>query len=81
VKRDAVYRFTVSDDGQGFDAGAVPDAAGAHIGLRIMRERAQRIGGRLEVQSQPGAGTTVILTVPAVQDAAHAGQHGREVHA
>lgn len=81
LKRDAVYRFTVSDDGQGFDAGAVPDAAGAHIGLRIMHERAQRIGGRLEVQSQPGAGTTVTLTVPAVQGSAHAGQHGREVHA
>ncbi len=81
VQRDAVYRFTVSDDGRGFDAHAAPDAAEAHIGLRIMRERAQRIGGQIAVHSQPGAGTVVTFTLPAVQSAGHAGKQGREVHA
>jgi two-component system nitrate/nitrite sensor histidine kinase NarX len=81
VRRDAIYRFTVSDDGRGFDAQAVPDTAGAHIGLRIMRERAQRIGGQIEVHSQTGAGTVVTLILPAVQIAAHAGKQGHEVHA
>lgn len=67
VHRDAVYRFSVSDDGRGFDAEAMPDIAETHIGLRIMRERAQRIGGTIEVRSQSGVGTTVTLTLPAVQ--------------
>jgi signal transduction histidine kinase len=50
----------VRDDGVGFD----PDAAGVRsrrLGLTSMEERAQRIGGRLSVQSAPGAGTTVRL--------------------
>lgn len=64
LRRDADYSFVVSDDGCGFDSGAAPDAAEAHIGLRIMRERAQRIGAQVEVRSQPGAGTTVTLTLP-----------------
>jgi len=81
VHRDAVYRFTVSDDGSGFDAATASDVAEVHIGLRIMRERAQRIGGKIEIRSQPGAGTMVVLTLPAVQAADHAGVKGREVHA
>lgn len=72
LQRDAVYRFTVSDDGRGFDAGAAPALAEAHIGLRIMRERAQRIGGQIEVCSEPGGGTSVVLTLPVVQAEADA---------
>jgi two-component system nitrate/nitrite sensor histidine kinase NarX len=81
VHRDAVYRFTVSDDGRGFDVEAAPDAAEAHIGLRIMRERAQRIGGQIELRSQKGDGTQVMLTLPAVQSSGREGLHGHEVHA
>ena len=50
----------VRDDGVGFD----PDAAevrSRRLGLTSMEERAQRIGGRLSVQSAPGTGTTVRL--------------------
>jgi signal transduction histidine kinase len=50
----------VSDDGRGF--GAKVRAGG---GSRSMRERAAALGGRLEVESQPGLGTTVRLRVPA----------------
>jgi len=67
LQRAAVYRFTVSDDGRGFDAGTASDEAETHIGLRIMRERAQRIGAQIDVWSSPGAGTTVTLTLPAGQ--------------
>lgn len=50
-------RFTVEDDGRGFDP-AVPDAdAGA--GLQIMRERAMSVGAELRVRSALGAGTRV----------------------
>lgn len=64
VQRDTSYRFTVSDDGRGFDVAAYPQDSDAHIGLRIMRERAARIGGEVEVVSQPGGGTAVTLSLP-----------------
>ncbi len=67
LHRDGVYRFAVSDDGCGFDAEAAPGLAEAHIGLRIMRERALRIGARIDVQSGQGGGTSVVLTLPVVQ--------------
>lgn len=69
LQRDAVYRFTVGDNGCGFDAGTAHDAAETHIGLRIMRERAQRIGAVVDVRSQPGKGTMVILVLPVGQHA------------
>ena len=50
----------VEDDGVGFD----PDAPGARsrrLGLTSMEERAERLGGTLEIRSAPGAGTTVRL--------------------
>ncbi|HEX9359143.1 MAG TPA: sensor histidine kinase, partial [Streptosporangiaceae bacterium] len=61
----------VADDGTGFDVAADP-AAGAAVtaggpsgfGLSGMRERAELLGGRLELTSSPGRGTTVRLTIP-----------------
>ncbi len=62
------YVFTVRDDGRGFDPAArADDAASDHVGLRIMRERAARIGARVDVRSQPGGGTEVVLTLPIAQ--------------
>ena len=51
--------FTVSDDGIGFDRDAVDETG--HLGLAIMRERAERSGGRLTVDSAPGAGTRIVV--------------------
>jgi nitrate/nitrite-specific signal transduction histidine kinase len=49
----------VIDDGHGFDADQVsPD----HLGLAIMRERAEAIGATLTIESQLGHGTQVIVT-------------------
>jgi two-component system nitrate/nitrite sensor histidine kinase NarX len=56
------WRFEVSDDGRGFDSSA--SAGDSHVGLRIMRERAQRIGAQVSVQSRVGAGTRVSIEVP-----------------
>jgi signal transduction histidine kinase len=53
----------VSDDGTGFDP-AQPFPG--HLGLRSMRERATTVGGTLELESTPGAGTRVQARVPAV---------------
>jgi signal transduction histidine kinase len=47
----------ISDDGRGFDPHSV--APGVHHGITGMRERAELLGGRLEVRCQPGFGTTV----------------------
>jgi two-component system, NarL family, sensor kinase len=54
----------VSDDGCGFAADTRADEQTAY-GLRSMTERAELVGGRLEVRSRPGSGTTVTAVVPA----------------
>ncbi len=54
-------RLTVEDDGRGFYASCVP---GDRHGLVGMRERAQMLGGVLEVRSVPGEGTRVEASVP-----------------
>lgn len=68
VQQQPQWRIEVRDDGRGFDAvAAAPDET--HVGLRIIGERAARIGARTEVSSQPGRGTSVILTLPAMDPA------------
>ena len=56
-------RLEVRDDGKGFDPDKTDRSGG--LGLRGMRERVQGIGGTLQVESAPGQGTTVRVTVPA----------------
>jgi signal transduction histidine kinase len=51
----------ISDNGQGFDPISV---ALEHLGLGIMRERAEAIGAALRVESQPGSGTQVTIMWP-----------------
>jgi signal transduction histidine kinase len=48
----------VSDDGQGLKTDQTP---ADHLGLGIMRERADAIGADLTIESQPGQGTDVVL--------------------
>ena len=55
-------RVTISDDGGGFDPNRLRDGGS---GLAGMRERAMLAGGRLDVRTTPGAGTTVELTLDA----------------
>jgi signal transduction histidine kinase len=55
-------RALVEDDGAGFGEAAPPSSA--HLGLAIMRERAELAGGWLLVTSGPGAGTTVDCWIP-----------------
>lgn len=53
--------LSISDDGQGFDATLRPPRG--HFGLMGMHERAKKIGASLQLESKPGAGTTVRVTV------------------
>lgn len=62
VQQQPEWRFEIRDNGCGFDnLQAVDDS---HVGLRIMRERAERIGAQVDVFSTPGVGTSVVLTLP-----------------
>jgi PAS domain S-box-containing protein len=59
------FRLGVSDDGTGLDEEAVGRAvASGHFGLNGMRERAEIVGGRLEIWSNPDSGTQVELSIP-----------------
>lgn len=58
------YTVTVEDDGVGLDPGA-SQGPSMHLGLNIMQERAQRLGGRVQVEGAPGRGTRVCLEFPA----------------
>jgi two-component system, NarL family, sensor kinase len=61
-----VARLVVRDDGRGFAAEARERAeAAGHVGLRLLEGLAAQAGGALTVTSEPGAGTTVMLEVPA----------------
>ena len=53
----------VRDDGRGFEMGDGYQPQPGHFGLTGMRERADAIGGTLEVTSELGVGTTVRLQV------------------
>ncbi|WP_329194128.1 MULTISPECIES: GAF domain-containing sensor histidine kinase [unclassified Streptomyces] len=63
VRRAAGAALTVTDNGSGFSPSTIR-AAGRHLGLVSMRDRAGGVGGRLEVRSQPGGGTTIEMEVP-----------------
>jgi signal transduction histidine kinase len=59
-------RLEIVDDGVGFDTFENPlgsDEMGGY-GVLSMAERAELVGGRLNIRSRPGAGTTVIATIP-----------------
>ncbi|HEX9995961.1 MAG TPA: PAS domain S-box protein, partial [Abditibacterium sp.] len=52
----------VEDNGRGFDVDAI--SISKRLGVRGMQERMELVGGTLEVESQPGAGTTIYARVP-----------------
>jgi len=68
----------IHDDGRGFDPERSEPTGWPRFGLRTMRERAQAIGGRFELSSQPGQGTHVAVLVPLPEPAetAYAGLAG-----
>ncbi|MGE2832455.1 GAF domain-containing protein [Mycobacterium sp. SMC-4] len=67
-----IARLEIADDGIGFDTFEHPlgaDEMGGY-GLLSMAERAEIVGGRLNIRSRPGAGTTVTATIPLPSTAA-----------
>jgi signal transduction histidine kinase len=62
ARSNGLVALTVTDDGKGFDANRIGGLRG--LGLINMRERARQLNGTFELDSEPGRGTTVRVTIP-----------------
>ena len=64
-KKENIKSIRFVDDGVGFDPSALGVADGKkHLGLISMRERAEILGGTLDVYTAPDMGTTIQVTIP-----------------
>jgi two-component system, NarL family, sensor histidine kinase DegS len=62
IPDDSVIKVSVSDNGKGFDPSNVEENTG--LGLKVIKERAEMLGGYLEIDSAPGQGCRVTFQVP-----------------
>ena len=62
VDQDNMVHIVVEDDGAGFDPEA--EISTEHVGMKLMRERAALVGGRIELQSARGSGTRLEAVLP-----------------
>lgn len=69
-EREGVVRLIVEDDGVGFDPESKFEATNSDRGMGLlgMKERAELLGGNIEIESAPGLGTTVFARIPARKD-------------
>lgn len=58
------FEMTVMDDGIGIDPKVLEERKQSHVGLSIMRERAQKVKARIEIESELDQGTTIRLILP-----------------
>lgn len=72
TKAEVLVRFgarglwlMIRDNGRGFNPEAVAREADRHLGLIGMRERIQEIGGQLDIETEPGHGTCIVIRTPA----------------
>ncbi|MDJ1493603.1 sensor histidine kinase [Cytophagaceae bacterium DM2B3-1] len=61
LQNEGSIHITIEDDGQGFDTASIK---GNGVGLSNVRNRVEYLNGRLEIQSEPGVGTTVTVEIP-----------------
>ena len=64
---DRQFRLQIRDDGKGIDPTVLAEDRRGHFGLPGMRERAELVGGRLDVWSKVGVGTEIDLRIPAAK--------------
>jgi PAS domain S-box-containing protein len=60
----AVISCSIRDDGRGFEAAALAASGGSGLGLRLIQDRLEAVGGTLTITSAPGQGTELKATVP-----------------
>ena len=66
--RDGIIRFSVRDDGAGFDPSMAPGPRQGHFGLHGIRERLRNFDGALTIESAIGQGSKFLVTLNASQD-------------
>jgi signal transduction histidine kinase len=74
LEREDQVAIEIEDDGRGFSPGSLPPPAARERGLGLlgMRERVELFGGTFEIDSAPGSGTRIAITVPLRLEVAHA---------
>lgn len=65
----------ITDNGCGFDLAVGETDDRLHLGLRTMEERARMVGGALRIDSSPGRGTLVTVSVPLATTTMTAGKN------
>jgi len=63
-RKDNGLRFSVRDDGCGFDPATAPGSSTGHFGLTGIRDRINRQGGTFDLDSRRGTGTRVVVSLP-----------------
>jgi signal transduction histidine kinase len=63
AEEDGMVHLVVQDGGPGFDLSQ--EVGADHVGMRLMKERAERVGGRIKLDSEPGVGTRLEAILPA----------------
>jgi len=63
-----IFHVLIEDDGMGISSEVCNGQPGEHVGLTIMKERANRIGAELNIESEVGEGTRVELKLQYGQD-------------
>jgi len=69
--RDGVVRFSVRDNGCGFDVSRAPGPSQGHFGLSGIRERLRKYGGDIKTESAVGKGTKTTVTMYAIEAKGH----------
>jgi two-component system sensor histidine kinase DegS len=60
---EAVIRLSMDDNGKGFDVDSLQKDS--NLGMKLIKERAEMVGGTFEMDSAPGKGSRIILSIPA----------------
>ncbi|MDQ3689004.1 MAG: sensor histidine kinase [Chloroflexota bacterium] len=63
--------LVIEDNGRGFDLMRLASGASRNFGLQFMRERAELLGGQLQIESRQGEGTRILLRLPEQDRIAH----------
>ncbi len=63
-RQDDDFSVCIEDNGNGFELALIQGSATRRFGVRIMRERIEKVGGRFGIESSPGRGTRVQICLP-----------------
>ncbi len=74
-------KVVIEDRGAGFDPGTLKSRKIGGFGMFSIQQRLAHIGGRMEVETAPGRGTRVVLSVPAGEEVKAAAEHGAAIPA